>query len=169
MYNDSELEHEIITRLRQAVAEAEQRGYERGVRETMDKIQNLVMSGARIATSGVDSGTTTRDADIDDNDTEGKDSTVHERKRAPKGLVRKVVKRALTARPGLTPAEIEATAQDDLEKMIRASSYRSELRKGRESGLYREYDGKWFQVEEEKAEDSRSSMPSAFGIATERG
>ena len=167
MNHDSELEHEVVARLRHAVAEAEQRGYERGVRETMDKIQNLVMSGARVATSSVDVSEAARDVEVDE--AEHNTTTIHERKRAPKGLVRKVIKRALAAKPGLTPAEIEVTAQEGLEKMIRASSYRSELRKGRQAGLYRVDDGKWFLVEEMKAEDSRSSMPSAPRITTERG
>lgn len=169
MQQDSELENDIISRLRRAVAEAERRGYERGVRETMDKIQNLVMSDTTVTTSGGHASATELEADVEVDEAETSDNVVTDRKRAPKGLVRKVVKRALAARPGLTPAQIEATAQDDLEKMIRASSYRSELRKGRDAGLYREGDGKWFLVEEEKAEDSLSSMPSAFGVATERG
>lgn len=169
MNHDSELEEKIISQLRRAVAEAEQRGYERGVRDTMDKIQSLVMSGTAAATSGGGASATVSETAVDADEPQDSDDTIHDRKRAPKGLVRKVVKRALAGRPGLTAAEIEATAQGDLEKMIRASSYRSELRKGREAGLYREDDGKWFLVEEGKAEDSRSSMPSAFGIATERG
>ena len=169
MDRDSDLEHEIIIRLRQAIADAEQRGYQRGVRETMDKIQSLVMPDATTAASSSDVREATASVDTDDGEADDNSDTVKERKRAPKGLVRKVIKRALEATPGLTPAEIEATAQDEFEKMIRASSYRSELRKGREAGLYREDDGKWFLVENEKAEDSPASNPSAFGIATERG
>lgn len=169
MQHDSELEHDIIARLRQAVAEAERRGYERGVRETMDRIQNLVMSDTHITTSGGQAAAARPEVQDEIDEAEHSDHTITDRKRAPKGLVRKVVKRALAARPGLTPAQIEATAQDDLEKMIRASSYRSELRKGREAGLYRENDGIWFLVEEMKAEDSQTSIPSAFGITTERG
>jgi len=168
MDRDSELEREIISRLRHAVVEAEQRGYERGVRETMEKIQSLVMPGSRSATSGGDVVAQTHDANGDVEDAEDDATTIHERKRAPKGLVRKVIKRALAAKPGLTPAEIETTAQDDLEKMIRASSYRSELRKGRAASLYHEDGGKWFLVEKLKAEDSQTSIPSAFGITTER-
>lgn len=169
MNHNSEHEEKIIAQLRRAIAEAEKRGYERGVRDTMDKIQSLVMSDTRAATSGGDASATIVGAAVDADEPEDSDDTIRDRKRAPKGLVRKVVKRALAGRPGRTPAEIEMTAQGDLEKMIRASSYRSELRKGREAGLYREDNGKWFLVEQGKAEDSRSSMPSAFGIATERG
>lgn len=169
MNNDTELEEKIISQLRRAVAEAEQRGYERGVRDTMDKIQSLVMSSTRVARYGGDASATILDATVDADEPEDSDDTIHDRKRAPKGLVRKVIKRALAGRPGLTPAEIETTAQGALEKMIRASSYRSELRKGREAGLYREDGGKWFLAEKLKAEDSQTSTPSAFGITTERG
>jgi hypothetical protein len=155
MGRDSELEEDIVARLRRAVAEAEQRGYERGVRETMEKIHNVVMSDALGATLGGVARAIEPEADVGVNQSRDSDSATHDRKRAPRGLVRDVVKRALDKQPGLTPAEIEATAQGDLEKMIRASSYRSELRKGLDSGLYREQGGKWFLVERTKAEDSR--------------
>lgn len=147
MVHDSEFEKAIIARMRQAIAEAEQRGYERGVRETMNKIQTLVMSSASAATSGAEVSTAAIASAIKYDTTDDNAPTAQDRKRAPKGLVRKVIKRALTARPGLTPAEMEATAQGDLEKMIRASSYRSELRNGREAGRYREDGGRWFLVE----------------------
>jgi hypothetical protein len=168
MGGDSELESDIIARLRRALAEAEQRGYLRGVRDTMDKIRNLVISDASVAESGGYASSNSLGAVVDVVQFEDSDGTNPDRKRAPRGLVREVVKRALDKAPGLTPAQIEATAQGDLEQMIRASSYRSELRKGQEAGLYRESDGKWFLVEEGKAEDSRSSNPSAFGTAAER-
>lgn len=169
MVHDSKLEEDIIARMRQAVAAAEQRGYERGVRETMDKIQTLVMSSASATTYSNEVRTVPIEAGLENDIAQDSTPMTQERKRAPKGLVREVIKRALTAHPGLTPAEMEATAQGDLEKMIRASSYRSELRNGREAGRYREDGGKWFLVEKMKAEDSQTSIPSAFGITTERG
>ena len=169
MVHDSQFENEIIARVRQVIAAAEQRGYERGMRETMKKIQNLVMSDAGVATSSAEVRTVAIEAETENHTGEDNAPTPQERKRAPKGLVRKVIMRALTKRPGLTPAEMEATAQGELERMIRTSSYRAELRNGREAGLYREVGGRWFLVDEMKAEDSRSSVPSASGITPERG
>jgi len=169
MGSDSDFENDIINWLRRALADAEQRGYQRGVRETMDKIQSLVMSDDRTALSSSNLRASTHPVDTNDDEAEDNVDAAQERKRAPKGLVRKVITRALEATPGLTPTEIEATAQGDLEKMIRASSFRGELRKGRKDGLYREDGGRWFLAEREKAEDGQSSIPSAFGITTERG
>lgn len=169
MSNDSNLEEEIVTRLRRAVADAERRGYDRGVHETMAKIQSFVMPPQNITTYGREEPQ--HRATPNDNNSVGddEDTSVEGRKRAPKGLVRTVVKRAIAQTPGLTASQIQETVQNELERMIQASSFRSELRKGREVGLYRENNGKWFLVETEKAEDSRSSIPSAFSITTERG
>ena len=128
MSHDSNLEEEIVTRLRRAVADAERRGYERGVRETMAKIQSFVMP-VQTTTSFGGNDQQRSATPHDDNSIEDDNVTqVEGRKRAPKGLVRKVVKQALSQTPGLTPAQIQNTAQTALERMIQAGSYRSELR-----------------------------------------
>ena len=162
---DSQLyKDEVVVLVARAIEEAERRGYERGVKDTMARIQQVVLGEVEAAKSGP--GDVTSTAVVEPLITE--DASPTQRKRAPKGLVRKVVQRALRERPGLTPKEIEATARDELERMISASSYRNELRKGRDSGLYREDGGRWYLAETEKAEDRPESHPSAFGKTTER-
>ncbi|MDE2791020.1 MAG: hypothetical protein OXI81_11430 [Paracoccaceae bacterium] len=66
-----------------------------------------------------------------------------ERKRAPKGVVRSLVHRALSSSPGLKPAEILNHATDDFERMVQLPSVRNELRRGNLAGLYVNTDGAW--------------------------
>ena len=67
-----------------------------------------------------------------------------DRLRAPKGLPRELVKRALAANPnGLIPADIEKYAETDYERMVKLTTIRSELRRGKEEGLYVERGGIW--------------------------
>lgn len=68
------------------------------------------------------------------------------RKRAPRGLPKKLTKRVLkeNAIYGSTPQDILDAATDEFEKMISISSIRSELRKGLKEGAYKEADGKWY-------------------------
>ncbi len=154
-------EERLIALLQLAIKEAEERGYERGVSDTMDKIQSVVLGSQHSAqnartVSDISSGLATASK------TEGTTKGTGTRKRAPKGLVRQVIRRALSASPGLTPHEIQGTAQGEDEKMISPNSYRSELNIGRKKGWYREENGKWYLVNEMKAEDAQSSRPSTF-------
>jgi len=169
MHTDSSLEASMIDILRRAVADADRRGYDRGVKDTMEKIQRLVLGGAAVAIGSGEVNTASPVGAISvdavgdiagDDETDG--DVGQDRKRAPKGLVRKVITRALSS-GGMSVQEIQATAQGDLEKMIQASSYRSELRKGRDSGLYREDSGRWYLVAKEKTEERPQSTPSVFG------
>lgn len=67
------------------------------------------------------------------------------RKRAPKGLPRKLVTRALgEASSGLTPQQILDSSKTDYEKMIKVTTIRSELRNGKSDGIYEEDRGLWF-------------------------
>jgi len=66
------------------------------------------------------------------------------RKRAPRGVVGKLIRRVLSSRPGLSPTEILRHAENDSEKMIQIASVRNELRRGREDGKYRSEDGHWY-------------------------
>ena len=69
-----------------------------------------------------------------------------ERKRAPKGMVRSLVTRALArSTVGLTPQGILDNAESDLERMVKAASVRSELRSGLRSRYY-ESRGQWFLI-----------------------
>ena len=171
MQTDSSAEASLIEILRRAVADAERRGYERGVKDTMEKILRLVRGGAEVSTGSgqvvvADAASSDAVDTVVDDDAVEVEAAV-DRKRAPKGLVRKVITRALSEGSGLRVQEIQATAQGDLEKMIQASSYRSELRKGRDSGLYREDSGRWYLAAKEKTEERPQSTPSVFGSAAE--
>lgn len=57
-------------------------------------------------------------------------------RRAPKGSVPRFVERVLLAHPGSTAREIAGHAATDAERLIRLSSIRVELGKGRASGRY---------------------------------
>ncbi len=163
MQTDSSLEASIIEMLRRAIADAESRGYDRGAKDTMAKIQRLVLGAAEPTTP---SGEELKDVAPDHDEVDADSTEVDDgqgRKRAPKGLVRKVIVRALSDGSGLGVQEIQSTARGDLEEMIQASSYRSELRKGRDSGLYREDSGKWYLAANQKTEERRQSSPSVFG------
>lgn len=74
------------------------------------------------------------------------DDIVADRKRAPRGLPRKLVKRVLAENEflGTSPQDIEDAAVSEFEKMIALSTIRGELRKGKEQGLYIEEDGLWY-------------------------
>ncbi|WP_019955578.1 hypothetical protein [Yoonia vestfoldensis] len=68
------------------------------------------------------------------------------RKRAPRGLPRKLVQRVLAENAifGSSPQDIESAAVTEFEKMIAISTIRGELRKGASDGLYVERDGLWY-------------------------
>lgn len=84
-----------------------------------------------------------------------------ERKRAPKGIVPKFVKRVLGSVPhGLSPQEMRAYAENDFERMIKPASIRSELRNGKKAGQYTDRNGKWYLVSSE-AEDQPSQDGSS--------
>lgn len=70
------------------------------------------------------------------------------RRRAPKGLAKKLVTRVLMDNVviGSTPQDIAAAAITDDEKMIAESSIRSELRQGKTDGRYKENGGRWFPL-----------------------
>lgn len=68
------------------------------------------------------------------------------RRRAPKGSVPRFVEQALRDNPGQTPPEILARAADDMERLIKLPSIRTELRNGGKQGKYEQTDGRWFLV-----------------------
>ena len=65
------------------------------------------------------------------------------RKRAPKGSVPRFVEQALRDRPSQTPQEILARAANDMERLIKLPSVRTELRNGRQQGKYELNEGRW--------------------------
>lgn len=77
---------------------------------------------------------------------DGFDDTDGDRKRAPRGLPRKLTTRVLYENyifGGVTPQKICDAAVTDYEKMIAPSSIRSELRRGAEEGRYEESGDGW--------------------------
>ena len=54
------------------------------------------------------------------------------------------VEQALRDQPGQTPQEILARAADDMERLIKLPSIRTELRNGGKQGKYEQNDGRWF-------------------------
>ncbi|WP_322891230.1 MULTISPECIES: hypothetical protein [unclassified Yoonia] len=87
------------------------------------------------------SGNTTKSGRVDTSHDENDD-----RKRAPRGLPRKLVQRVLAENEifGSSPQDIESAAVTEFEKMIAVSTIRGELRKGLKEGLYIEKDGLWY-------------------------
>ena len=78
------------------------------------------------------------------------------RKRAPKGSVPRFVEQALRDNPGQTPPEILARAADDMERLIKLASIRTELRNGGKQGKYQQRDGRWFLA----GSDAGAAAPS---------
>ncbi|GFE63030.1 hypothetical protein [Litoreibacter roseus] len=78
-----------------------------------------------------------------------KAATPKGRKRAPRGTARTLVERAMEKAGkgnGVKIADIAATAENDLEAMVKEVSLRAELRKGTDDGRYTNSDGMWFKA-----------------------
>ena len=65
------------------------------------------------------------------------------RRRAPRGSVRRFIERVLGEHPGSTVDEIVGRAADDIERSIKASSIRVELRNGRAQQRYLSDNRRW--------------------------
>ncbi|MFZ1430932.1 MAG: hypothetical protein WAS21_29745 [Geminicoccaceae bacterium] len=126
---------QIATLVRELVAEAERRGEQKA----LDRIRAAIGVG--------DESTAPLAARAQQPDDPSSDDAATIRRRAPKGSVGTLVDRALANDGGLTLAEIGATAQNDLERMIAGTSIRAHLKKGEGAGVYREEAGKWYRVD----------------------
>ena len=72
---------------------------------------------------------------------------ISDRKRAPRGLPKKLIETALgNNNDGISVTSIMDSATTELEKMVAASTIRSELRKGQAAGRYKETNGLWYLV-----------------------
>ena len=84
-------------------------------------------------------------------------------KRAPRGSVRPFVERVLREHPGAAAPEIAGHAADDVERSIKLSSIRVELRNGRQRGRYVSDRGRWSLAASEASsaapEEAASSEP----------
>lgn len=65
------------------------------------------------------------------------------RKRAPRGSVRRLVERVLGDHPGSTPPEIAGRAADAVERSVKLTSIRVELRNGLARQRYLSDNGRW--------------------------
>lgn len=126
---------QIAALVRELVAEAERRGEQKA----LDRIRAAIGVG--------DESTAPLAARAQQRDDPSPDDVATIRRRAPKGSVGTLVDRALANDGGLTLAEIGATAQNDLERMIASTSIRAHLKKGEGAGVYREDAGRWYRVE----------------------
>lgn len=105
------------------------------------------------------------DADLPDKvDLDYRSASTHDRIRAPRGLARKMMQRVLNdnAIYGMTVAQIVDARATAYEKMLKASSIRSELRRGASEGLYIERNGKWFlhEVSSGTSSDKLDQQPT---------
>ena len=125
-------------RLSTLIAEIEAEAYSRGQADARTELLNLLGAGtwqrAGAKTSGRGSA---KSAPARKRRSSG-------RKRAPKGSVPRFVEQALRDRPGQTPQEILARAADDMERLIKLPSVRTELRNGGKRGKYEQNGGRWF-------------------------
>lgn len=124
----------IVALVRELAVEAERRGEQKA----LDRIRAAIGVG--------DESPAPLPARMPPGDESSADDGTTIRRRAPKGSVGTLVDRALANGGGLTLAEIGATAQNDLERMIAGTSIRAHLKKGEGAGVYREDAGKWYRV-----------------------
>ena len=125
-------------RLSTIVAEIEAEAYARGQADARAELLNLLGAGTGQTAGAKASGRGSPKS------TPGRKRRSSGRKRAPKGSVPRFVEQALRDDPGQTPQEILARAADDMERLIKLPSIRTELRNGGKQGRYEQKDGRWF-------------------------
>lgn len=125
----------MLDRWRDDLADLLAAEYARGAQDTLRRIHEF--AGAQLLGLAPPTPPDDDEAEID---------TPEGRKRAPKGLVGVLVKRALSraAPNGLPTSDFKSHAKDDMERMISLGSIRNELRRGAIAGRYREEGGRWF-------------------------
>ena len=125
-------------RLSTIIAEIEAEAYARGQADAKTELLNLLDAGTRqrVGPKAAHGGTA--------KSTSARKRRSSGRKRAPKGSVPRFVEQALRDHPGQTPHEILARAADDMERLIKLPSIRTELRNGGKQGKYEQKDGSWF-------------------------
>ncbi len=125
-------------RLSTIVAEIEAEAYARGQADARTELLNLLGAGTpqRAGPKASRAGSA--------KSTPAQKRRSSGRKRAPKGSVPRFVEQALRNHPGQTPQEILARAADDMERLIKLASIRTELRNGVKQGKYEQNGGRWF-------------------------
>ncbi len=143
------------------VAEIEAEAYARGRADAMKELRELLTAGGG-KPAGAKAPARTR----------GRNPASPARRsrgrRAPKGSVPRFVERVLLAHPGSTAQEIAGHAATDAERLIRLSSIRVELSKGRASGRYASDSRRWSFVGEAPPPAEEESAPPDPAPATNR-
>ena len=125
-------------RLSALITEIEAEAYARGQADARKELLDLLGAGTgRRAAAKASRGKPAKPAAAPKRRASG-------RKRAPKGSVPRFVEQALRDNPGQTPPEILTRASDDMERLIKLPSIRTELRNGGRQGKYEQQDGRWF-------------------------
>ncbi len=156
---------EISDTLSRAEAAAYECGKADGRRELLDELIANAQAKQQAARQGTEAEPPRNTTGASDRD------SVHQasdRKRAPRGIVRRLIRRVLSSRPGLGPAEILAQAETKYERMIQLPSVRNELRRGRAAGRYRRARGRWYLADagKDEAEGNPSQdQPSASNLS----
>ncbi len=148
-------------RLSTIIAEIEADAYARGKADARSELLNLLGAGTQERGGPKAArGTSAKSASAGKRRSSG-------RKRAPKGSVPRFVERALRDHPGQTPQEILTRADDDMERLIKLPSIRTELRNGGKQGKYEQKDGRWFHVATEAGADEASTSETPSDTETE--
>ena len=150
-------------RLSALIAGIEADAYERGRADARKELLDLLQPGSGQTGARAARGKTAgRKA--------SKEKGAGRGKRAPKGSVRPFVERVLREHPGATAPEISGHADDDVERSIKLSSIRVELRNGGLQGRYVSDRGRWSLAASEASsaapEEAASSEPPPGSAAT---
>ena len=123
-------------RLSALIAGIEAAAYERGRADARKELLNLLQPGG-----GQTGASAARRKAAGKKASNGK--RAGRGKRAPRGSVRPFVERVLREHPGTAISEIAGHAAGDVERSIKLSSIRVELRNGRQRGRYVSDRGRW--------------------------
>lgn len=164
---------DLYKQVRDLIQRAEAAAYNRGYRQGLADAEKRLLAAIR-GTSGEIKPSLISGAGAPADDTSTK-AVIQERQRAPKGMVRKLVIRAMRecGNTGIVPARVIERATTDHERMVKIASVRSELRKGRNDGRYRDDGGRWFLArdgeENEEAETPKKDASAPLFNQTEGG
>ena len=146
-------------RLSALITEIEAEAYARGQADARKELLDLLGSGTeRRADTKASRGRPAKPA-------AAPKRRASSRKRAPKGSVPRFVEQALRDNPGQTPPEILARAADDMERLIKLPSIRTELRNGGRQGKYEQKGGRWFLAGAEAGAAEAGPAPASEDVA----
>lgn len=146
--NTDAISEEIIALIERAKADA----YERGRADAKREMLDMLSHGVARPSSPYEATTNAEESFVESN---------ANRKRAPRGLVGKLILKTLGSQSyssvGLSPLEIEQSAETEDERMIKVSSIRGELKR-RKDVWYREIGGKWLLTDQGRREAETNDL-----------